>query len=72
MERTLLKQVSPESEKGDKKLVSVSATSILMTGTREEAVEAVEAVGTVETIEIAEVGEEGKESKDEYPNLARV
>ena len=54
--------MSPEG----KKLVSVSATSTPVTGTRAETIETAEAVGT------AEVGENGDESEGECPNLARV
>ena len=59
-EEILRHQVSPEA----KKLVSVSATSTLVTGIREEA------VGADET---ARFGKDGKESKGEYlKNLAQV
>ena len=47
-------------EGGFKKLVSVSATSTLVTETREE------------VVETAEVGKGGKEGKGEYRNLTRV
>ena len=46
--------------------MSVSATSMPVTETKEEAVE------TAKAIETAKVSKDGKESKDEYPNLARV
>ena len=59
-ERALRQQVSLKSEGGVKKLVSVSATSIPVTGTREEAVEA------------AEVGKDSEKSEGKYPNLAQV
>ena len=55
-----------KSKSGVKKLVFISATSTLVTGTREETVEA------AESIETAEVDKDGKESKGEYSNLARV
>ena len=46
--------------------MSVSATSTLVTRTKEEEAEAAESVGTVE------VSKDDKKSKGEYPNLARV
>ena len=61
-----------------KKLVSVSVTSMPVTGTRAEIVEATEAVETIKAVEAtevvgtAEIGEDGNESKDKCPNLARV
>ena len=64
-----------ESKKGDKKLVSVLATSISVTRIRAEAVEATkavgttEAVGTAEAVETTKIGKDGEESKTEYPNL---
>ena len=61
-----------EEETGVKKLVSVSATSTPVTGTREEAVEAAESVGTVKAVETAKVGKDNKESESKYPNLAQV
>ena len=54
--------MSPEA----KKLLSVLATSMSVTKTREET------VGTAEAVESAEIGKDGAESKDEYPNLAQV
>ena len=73
-EGTLCHQVSLEI----KKLVSVSATSTLVTKTREEAVEtikaieAAEAVKTAKAIEPIEFGKDGAESEGEYLNLAQV
>ena len=61
-EGKLRHQVSPEA----KKLVLVSATSTLVTETKEEMVETAEAFGS------AEVGKDSTESKDECPNFARV
>ena len=55
-----------------KKLVSVTATSTPLTGTREETVETTEAVKTAEAIKTAEVGKDGNESKGEYLNLTWV
>ena len=50
-----------------KKLLSVSATSTPVTGTREEAVE------TTELAESARTSKDGEESKDKYPkNLTQV
>ena len=66
MKRTLLEQVSLESKKGVKKLVSVSATSTPMTKTRKEAVETAKAVDTTK------IGKNSEESKGEYPNLAQI
>ena len=68
LEGTLLKQVSLESESKErvKKLVSVSAISMPVTGTREEAVE------TVEAVETAKISKDGEKSEGEYPNLAQV
>ena len=70
----LFKQVSleSESEEGVKKLMSVLATSTLVTGIKEKAIETAKSVETVEAIETAEVGKDSEESKDEYSNLARV
>ena len=58
--------MSLEEETEVKKLVSVLATSTLMTRTREKVVETLKAVKNVE------IGQDGKESKSEYPNLAQV
>ena len=55
-----------------KKLVSVLAISMPVTGTRVETVEAAKAVETAEAAETAEVGKNGDESEGEYLNLARV
>ena len=60
--------MSPEG----KKLVSVSATSTLVTGMRAETVETAEAVETVEAVGTAKVGEGGNKSEGECPNLAQV
>ena len=60
--------MSPEG----KKLVSVSATSTPVTGTRAETIETAKAIETAEAVGTAEVGENGDESKGECPNLARV
>ena len=68
----LLQQVPSEPESGVKKLVSVSATFMPMTRTREEVVEAAKSVGTAKAVETVEVDKDGKESEDEYPNLAQV
>ena len=71
--------MSLESEKRVKKLVSVSATSTSMTGTREKAVKNAEtgkttkAVETAKAIKTAGADKDGKERKSEYlENLARV
>ena len=72
LKETLLKQVSPESEKGVKKLVLVLATSTPVTETRKEAVKAAKAVGTTKAVQTAEVGKNGEENKGKYPNLAQV
>ena len=58
-EGTLRHQVFPRA----KKLVSVLATSTLMTETRGE---------TVKTMETAREGKDGEESERKYPNLVRV
>lgn len=59
LEEILLKQVSPKSEKGAKKLVSVLATFPLVTETREKIAEA------------AGAGKVDEKSNSEYPeNLA--
>ena len=58
--------MSPEA----KKLVSVSATSMPVTETREEAF--AEAVETIEAVESTKVGKDSAESEGEYPNLAQV
>ena len=58
--------MSPKSEKRVKKLVSVSATSTLPTGTKKEVAE------TAEAGETTGAGKNGEESKDEYLNLAQV
>ena len=56
-----------------KKLVSVPATSIPVTGTREETVESLEAMKTAKAVETAGIGKDGKKSKSKYPeDLARV
>ena len=55
----------PETRKS-KKLVSVLATSMLVTGTREKAVR------TVKAVWIVEIDKDSKESKSEYWNLAQV
>ena len=52
--------------------MSVSKTSIPVTGNKEEAIEAAKFVKIAEAIETVGVGKDGKESKGEYPNLARV
>ena len=74
LEGTLLEQVFSESKskEGVKKLMSVLATSIPMTWTKEEAVEAIKSVGTAEAVETAKVGKDGKESEGEYLNLTQV
>ena len=65
--------MSPEA----KKLVSVSATSTPVTGTREETVETAEAVETTKAMETtkvvrtAKIGKDGQKSGGECPeNLA--
>ena len=68
LKKTLRYQVSPKV----KKLVSVLATSLLVTGTRAETVEAGETDKTLEAVGTAEVGKDGDESKGECPNLIRV
>ena len=50
--------MSLKSKNGVKKLVLVLATYILVTETREEA---------IETVETAETSKDGKESKGKYP-----
>ena len=45
LERTLFQQVSPKSEKGAKKLMSILVNSTPVTETRKEAVETAEAAG---------------------------
>ena len=73
LEEVLLKQVSPKPKKGDKKLVSVLATSTPLTETREEAVETVETGKTAEVVETTGAGKDGKQSKGKYSkNLAQV
>ena len=56
-----------------KKLVSVSATSTLVTGTRKETVETVKAVEMTKAVDIAGTGKDSGKSEDEYQkNLARI
>ena len=69
MEGVLLEQVSLESKEGVKKLVSVSITSTLVTGTREEGFETVEAV---ETAGAGKDDKESKGSKNPRSNLTQV
>ena len=58
--------MSAEEKTRVKKLLSVSAISTSVTGTRKEEVEAAESVGTVK------VGKDDKKSEGKYPNLAQV
>ena len=52
--------------------MSVSATFMLVTGTRAETVETAEAIETAKAVGTAEVGEDGNESECECLNLTRV
>ena len=61
-------QILPEV----KKLVSISATSTLVTGSREETFETTKAIETAEAVETAEIDKDGDKNEGEYPNLARV
>ena len=76
LERALLKQMSPESEKKVKKLVSVLAISTLITETREKAIETIETAKTAKTakaIETAGADKNGEKSEGEYlENLAQI
>ena len=58
--------MSPEPKEAIKKLVSVSAISTSVTGTREEE------VGTAKAIETAEASKDSEKGESEYRNLARV
>ena len=67
-EGILRHQVSPEV----KKLVSVSATSMPVTETREETVETTKAIKTAKAFGTAKVGKDSDKSKSEYLNLVQV
>ena len=56
-----------------KKLVSVLATFMLVTGTRKEMVETAEALKTSKAVETVGIGKDGGKSEGEYlQNLAQV
>ena len=69
LEKTLRYKVSLEA----KKLVSVLASSTLVTGTKKKTVETIKAIETTKAVETAGADKDDKKSKSKYPkNLVRV
>lgn len=55
--------MSAKFEKGVKKLVLASATSMPVTGTRKKAVETIKTTETAEAVKTTKVGKDGKKNK---------